>query len=223
VSKKLRLDEAVGQAGAVDGDERPGLPAAACVDGAGGELLAGAAFAGDEHRDVGGGDFGERLGDLAHARAGAGKYIGAGAAFEALAQLGIFGDERLAVECLLDGLGQRRGVDRFGQVFAGALVDCLDGGFDRAAASAEDELGVARERLDLPHEGDDVDLTGLEALDDEVDGLGLYEALDMGRRAGAQDAVPDVLQNLCKRGEVAGVAVEDDDGDLGRIHGMVRA
>src|SRR5262249_1106751 len=59
VAEQLALDQAGGQGGAVDFDERV-APAPAWgtggVDGAGDQLLARARLAGDEHRGVGGGD-----------------------------------------------------------------------------------------------------------------------------------------------------------------------
>ena len=48
--------------------ERRSARAAVLVDGAGDELLAGAALAGDQHRDVLGGDAADGLVDLAHGR-----------------------------------------------------------------------------------------------------------------------------------------------------------
>src|SRR5256886_13194337 len=50
VAEQLRLEQRLGERGAVDRDERAAAPRRARVDGAGDELLAGAALALDEHR-----------------------------------------------------------------------------------------------------------------------------------------------------------------------------
>ena len=53
VAEQLGLEQRVGQAGAVDGDQRLAGPGAAAVDQPGGDFLADAALAGDEHLGVG--------------------------------------------------------------------------------------------------------------------------------------------------------------------------
>ena len=50
VAVKLAFDEGFREGRAVDGDERAARAVAFGVDGAGGQLFAGAGFAGDEHR-----------------------------------------------------------------------------------------------------------------------------------------------------------------------------
>ena len=56
VPEQLRLEQRFGNAGAVDGDKRAAGARAARVDRARDELLADAAFAGDQHLGVGAGD-----------------------------------------------------------------------------------------------------------------------------------------------------------------------
>src|SRR4029077_15789161 len=53
VSEKLGLEKVGRNGGSVEGDERAAGARAVLVQGAGDELLAGAGFAGDEHRDRG--------------------------------------------------------------------------------------------------------------------------------------------------------------------------
>ena len=69
VTEQLRLEQVLGNGAAVDGDERPLGARRAAVHLARDELLAGAGLAGDEHRDVGGGDLLDLLEDLLHRRA----------------------------------------------------------------------------------------------------------------------------------------------------------
>src|SRR6202035_5907370 len=60
VPEELVLHQRLGDGRAVDGDERPRPAGGEGVQGAGGELLARAALAGQEHRAVGGGDPGQQ-------------------------------------------------------------------------------------------------------------------------------------------------------------------
>ena len=65
VAEQLALQQVLGDGGAVDGQERRLGPQAVLVDGAGDQLLAGAALAGDQDGDVLGRDAADRLVDLA--------------------------------------------------------------------------------------------------------------------------------------------------------------
>ncbi len=69
VAEELALDQRGGEGGDVDGDEGRPLARPVIVDGAGHQLLAGAALAGDEHRDGRGGGPADRLPHPEHARA----------------------------------------------------------------------------------------------------------------------------------------------------------
>ena len=53
VAEQLAFQKRLGDGGAVEADERPFAALAGKVDGAGDQLLAGAAFAADQHRRVG--------------------------------------------------------------------------------------------------------------------------------------------------------------------------
>src|SRR5260370_2760249 len=56
MAEEVALQQAGGQGGTIDRDQRFVFALARGVDGAGDQLLARAGFAGDEHRGVGGGD-----------------------------------------------------------------------------------------------------------------------------------------------------------------------
>ena len=73
VAEQLRFEQRLGQAGAVDGDERPCAARALCVDGIGHDLLADAAFAGNQHFGIGPRDALDLLSELDHHAAGAGQ------------------------------------------------------------------------------------------------------------------------------------------------------
>ena len=67
VAEQLAFQQRLGDGGAVQADERAFLARAGVVDGAGDQLLAGAAFAADQHGGVGGGDAADLVVDLAMA------------------------------------------------------------------------------------------------------------------------------------------------------------
>ncbi|MNC86478.1 hypothetical protein D3C83_21450 [compost metagenome] len=71
MAEQLGLEQRLGQAGAVDGDERPVGAAAAAVNRVGDQFLTGAALAGDEHLGVGAGDAADFFLQLRHDGAGA--------------------------------------------------------------------------------------------------------------------------------------------------------
>ena len=68
VSEELALDQAGAERGQADRQERAVAPAAVAVDRPGDQLLAGAALAGDEDRDVGRRDQGDALEQVLHGR-----------------------------------------------------------------------------------------------------------------------------------------------------------
>ena len=70
VAEQLALDEVLGHGGAVEGDDPLPLAGAVLVDGLGDQLLAGAAFAGDQHGGVGRGDPLEPVDHRLHLAAG---------------------------------------------------------------------------------------------------------------------------------------------------------
>ena len=71
VAEDLALHQLGRDRGAVDGVKRRRGSPRQRVDGVGGDFLAGAALAGDQHRDVGGGHLADHLEDVAHRLAGA--------------------------------------------------------------------------------------------------------------------------------------------------------
>ena len=69
MAEQLALEHVARDRRAVERDERLGGAVGIAVDGAGEDFLAGAAFAGDEHADVGGGDASWRGHQVAHGAA----------------------------------------------------------------------------------------------------------------------------------------------------------
>ena len=134
---------------AVEGQERRLGPGAVLVDGAGDQLLAGAALAGDQHRHVLGGDAADGLVDLAHGRAGADD-----GAVHVRVRRGLGDHGRLAhppghFQRLADHPPQLVQVERLEQVVVGALLHRLDGRVRRLGHGDEDDRDARVDLADL--------------------------------------------------------------------------
>ena len=132
VAEQLALEQVLGDGRAVEGQERCLGAGAVLVDGAGDQLLAGAALAGDQHGKGLVGDAADRLEDLLHRRAAAHE----GLAREVVVRRRLRDDGRLAHQaCHLQGLAdhpaQLLHVERLEQVVVRPLPHRLDGGIRR--------------------------------------------------------------------------------------------
>ena len=106
VAEEFALEERLGHRGAIDLDHRPVAARAALVDGAGHEFLAGAAFAGDEHGGIGGGDEFDLPEHFSQRRAFADDVASAARRGHFLAQVAVFLLEPLfEIRDLLEGVG----------------------------------------------------------------------------------------------------------------------
>ena len=85
VAEQLGFNEGFRNGAAGDGHKRAAGAGAEIMDGAGDQFLAGAAFAGDQHRGVEIGDAAHELIDALHLRAGADEAVAAGRLFQASA------------------------------------------------------------------------------------------------------------------------------------------
>ena len=144
MAEQLAFEEVFRDGGAVDGHEGLLVATAVVVDGAGDDLLAGAAFPRDEHGGVGVGDLPDELEHGLH---------GIGAADDAevvvlLLELGREGDGLAHVAGGLEGIGhellETRDVEGLQQVVERAQLHGLDGRLGGAIGGHEDdrELGV---------------------------------------------------------------------------------
>ncbi len=192
VAEELALQQVLGDGGAVDGDEELLGARAVLVDGAGDELLAGAALAGDEDGGVGRRDLPDGLVDALHGGRGAddglvaldrGDLIG----HDDFLAHGAGGVEGAAEEVL--ELGDVEGLE---DVIVGAELHRLDGGLRGAVGGHHDDDLPGGHLADL--------LEGLEAVlgphpdvhDDDVDGavlgqLALEDLQALVARFGAED------------------------------------
>ena len=101
VAEQLALDEVLGHGGAVEGDDPLALAGAVLVNGLGDQLLAGAAFAVDQHGGVGRGDPLQPVDHRLHLAAGVDDPLEAEPLVEPLAELGVLPLEADRVGCLL--------------------------------------------------------------------------------------------------------------------------
>jgi hypothetical protein len=147
--EQLALQELFRDGRAVQRQEGSLGAGAVLVDGAGDQLLAGAALAGDEYRHVLGGDAADRLVDLAHGKAGADDgpvHVGV--------RGGLGHHGRLPhlpghLQRLADHAAELVRVERLAQVVGGALLHRLDGRVRRLRNGHEDDRDPGVDGPDL--------------------------------------------------------------------------
>ena len=197
MAEQLALQQGLGDGRAVEGQERRIGAGAVLVDGAGDELLAGAALAGDQHRDVLRRDAADGLVDLAHRR---------GLAQDRVGRVGVglgLGDDgrRLHppgdLQGLIPHLPQLVRVEGLEEVVVGALLHRLDGRVGRPGHGDEDHGGPHAHLADLAvdieaglvgqveGQQDDVGVSGVEVFEPRRPGDG---DVDPVRRRGERPA-----------------------------------
>jgi hypothetical protein len=173
VAEELAFDQAGRDRGAVDLDEGLAAARGAEVEGAGDELLAGAALGGDEDGGGAGGDLVHGLADRLHVRRAA-DHAGVGTRiFELLGGLGgdcggagaFAGDDRL-----LDDLVDLVAVEGLLQVVEGAELDGLDGRIDGAVGGQQDHREVRLVQGQGAQQADAVEVGHAQVGDHDVEG-----------------------------------------------------
>ena len=119
------------------------------VDGAGDQLLAGAALAGDQHRDVLGGDAADGLVDLAHGRAGADDGTDDIVLRRSLHDHGRLAHRPNHVQRLAHHAPELVQVERLEQIIVGSLLHGLDGRVRHLARGDEDDGDARVDAADL--------------------------------------------------------------------------
>ena len=122
-------------------------PAAVVVNRLGGELLAGAGLARDEHRARRAGDDLEQLKQVAHDPASADEPVDAIALLQLRAQIGVLGLQPPLLHGRAEHVQQRVELKRLGDEVRGALLDRVDRVLHGAVAGDHDgdDVGVALE------------------------------------------------------------------------------
>ena len=153
VAEQLALEQGLGQRRAVHRDERLVLARAAVVDGAGHQLLAGAALALDEHGGAGVADRLHQLEDRAHLGRLADEVLELALDAELLLQDAGAVLQLLALERLGDGEAHLVDVlEGLGQVVVGAGLHRLDRRLHRGEGGHHDHLHVRPGLLDGPEQ-----------------------------------------------------------------------
>ena len=221
VAEKLRRQQTLRKGGAVERNETFRPAPAVVVDGAGDQLLTGAAPAGDEDGGVGGRDLLEHVEDLLHLLRGADDALKAVALVNLKIELDVVADEGLLLRGLLELGAEDVEIDRLVEIVVRALVECLEGGLVRRIAGHHDDLGV---RIPAPGMADDVDAA--EVAHDEVGDDHVVVVFVDGFRAllpaeGERAPVAGALQRFARGFGVRTIVVDDQDaGFIG--HGGAR-
>ncbi len=125
VAEEFAFQEGLGNGGAIDAHIVGLVAAAQAVQGAGHQLLAGAAFSEDQDPGFRGGHGLNELAQLAHLGAFADDLVQAVGLAGARAQAGVFLQEPVTLGATVDGVQQFLGGKGFGQVVHGSRLDGL--------------------------------------------------------------------------------------------------
>ncbi|HVP92021.1 MAG TPA: hypothetical protein VMS75_12490 [Terriglobales bacterium] len=218
MAEELRLDELLGNGGAVDLDELLLGPQAVGVDGPGDELLARAALALDEDGRVGRGDLEDLPPELPHQGMAADELI---ALLGPLLEVLVFPSKDVLLEGVADGEKDPLPVEGLLQEIEGAELGCLDRGLDRPLARDHDDLRGDGFLLDLGQELEAVLARQLDIEEDEVEAdcqPELLEAVLACRRL--EEFVALVLEDHLEGLADALLVVDDEDaGGTFGLHG----
>ena len=207
------FDQIGGQGAAVDGDEGFAGPVAGAMQGAGDDLLADAALAGDQDGNGGFGGPGAQRLDHAHRRAVAHDIVEAGAALDALGQASDLGGQALHLHGVAHADQQAFRAHRFDEEVLGPGLHGLDHHVDAAVGRQDDDrlidpgatqFGQAFQPRHLGHHHVQQDQVGPAAARHPVDGLAAAGGMDHGV------AVP--LQHGLDQPALGRIVVNDQDG-----------
>ena len=179
-AEQFAFDQFAGQGGAIDFDDFVFAARTERVDEVGDDFLARAAFAGDEHGDVAGGDAFDGAHDFLHGGAAENRRGRAAHGFQRAPERAVFLVLLLAFDGALD-VGQQLFVfKRLGEKIVGAAASGFDGHADGAVAGEHDDLGVGPAFFDLRQQFQAVGVRQFHVEQHHV-GRGLGKGLLQGR------------------------------------------
>ena len=182
VAEQLAFQQRFGQRAAMDHHQWMITPRAGIVDGASHQFFSRAAFAGDQHRGIGGTDGFNGVHHAPHGRAVAHQLIGTRDLRVLFAEALVFLLRTLMRERLAHLEGDVFGVERLGHVIVGAVLHRRHRGLDRGIAGHHDG---DQPRIDLVHAALQFDAVGAAHLDVEQRDIPLLFRHPQQRLAGA--------------------------------------
>ena len=170
IAEELRLEEVAGERRAFDGDEGLVLAGREIVEGLRDELLAGAAFALDQHGRGGGGDAADELVDSFHRRRGAGEGVESALCVQLRFEVRHLAFQGADLEDAFDAGAELGEVgDGLGEEVVRTVLHRLDRELDFAEGGDEDRADRRELRLRRPDELDAVHHGHLVVREDQRD------------------------------------------------------
>ena len=148
-TEQFAFDQFAGQGGAIDFDDFVFAARTERVEEVGDDFLAGAAFAGDEHGDIAGGDAFNGAHDFLHGGAAENGRRRAAHRFQRAPERAVFLVLLLAFDGALDVGHQLFIFKRLGEKVIGAAASGFDGHADGAVSGEHDDFGVGPAFFDL--------------------------------------------------------------------------
>jgi hypothetical protein len=215
VPEERAFQQVNGHRAGVDGDERPVSAGAGGVDGFGHQLLAGAAFAGDQHRGATGRDLGDEVKDLLHPLALA-QDVRQAETLERAAELDVLDLQPRLVERVPDLEQQLVVVPRLGDVALRALLGRLESHLAGIVGGNHDDAHIRRV---VPQGLEDLQAVPVRQADIEQNQvenafLDFLQSFFAGR--GTRDAIALQPQDLLEAFPDFLFVINDEDGTLSR-------
>jgi hypothetical protein len=220
VPEQLALEERLGHRRAIDGDERAILPAPVAVEGTRNDLLAGPAFARDEHGDVRLCDPLDQLEDRLHRRAPADHLVVAGGPCGRAAETLDLLTELAMLRRAIDGDGEHIVLHRLADEVVGARANRRDRRGEATERRQDDHGHVGPIRHDPLAELDAAHAAHVEVGDDDVEVVAQHEALSLLGRRARRDLFAALPERNRERLAEAGVVVDEQEAGA---HGRAAA
>ena len=218
MAEEFAFDQFARNGGHVDGNEGTVAAAAVVVQRAGDEFLAGAAFAGDHHREVGLHQAGQHTVDVLH---------GGRAADQRIFRLPrAAGGQRRLARCghrAIDDTDQFVQIEGLGEIFVGAAFGRGDRSLQRVLRAHHHDGYVGPDTLDAGDQVEGVFVGHHHIGDDEV-ALALADPAPKCRRvAGGADVVADAPERLVENGADCCIVVGEENGSAWHLCSPVSA
>ncbi len=205
MAEEFAFEQRFDDSGAVE-DDILAFDAAAGVERAGDEILAGAGSPLNERGTIVRGDAADTGEELGHARAAADEAFEFGVVAGGLTAF-CFGNEAA------DALAKDGQADGFFQIVGGAAADGLDCGLRCVVGGHEDDVGGGRDRHDAVEDVEAGHLGHDEVGKDQLRAELLDESQRLAGAGGAVDGDAVASQGSGEQLQTAGIVVQDDDGD----------
>ena len=213
VAEQLALQNALGQGGDDERDERLVLAFAVVMECPRGEFLPRATLAQDQDRAVGRSNAAELLHHAVHRETVADHPFVAEFLIETLAEFRVLAEQADSCGSFLHRVTQLSDVERLGEIRVNAMLSRRDGRLDGGVSRQQDDLGVGQFLLRLAEDFEAVQIVHHQVGDNDIVGLTFDQRRGPRTRVGHGAVVSDATQALGHSLCVSLIVVHDQDAN----------